>query len=85
MLLCSFTPALSDYSAVSQEVVFPAGTTQRRVAIPIIKNSVLEATEFFTVRVTVLPSHAGVVFLNRDVATISIADDDCKWLHGHVK
>ena len=74
-------PAPSDYSALSQEVVFPANTTQRRVAILIVEDNVLEATEFFSVRVTVLPSYSGVVLLDTDVALISITDDDSKWLH----
>ena len=74
-------PAPSDYSALSQEVVFPANTTQRRVAILIVEDNVLEATEFFSVRVTVLPSYTGVVLLDTDVALISITDDDSKWLH----
>ena len=72
------TPAAKDYLAVSQEVVIPAGNTQKRVAIPIVEDNVLEATEFFSVRVTVLASYAGVVFLGTDVALISITDDDSK-------
>ena len=73
-------PAPSDYSALSQEVVFPAGTTQRSIAIPIIDDSVVEIMEFFFVRVTAPSSHAGVVHLGTDIATISITNDDSKWL-----
>lgn len=71
--------ASSDYSSVSQEVMFPAGTTQRNVAITITEDSVLEDMEFFSVRLSVLASHAGVVLLGTDAAaTISITDDDSK-------
>ena len=72
------SPALSDYSPVSQEVVFLAGTMQKSVAISIVEDSVLEGTESFTVEVTVPASYAGVVLLGTDTATISITDDDCK-------
>jgi len=76
---CAVSPsAFSDYSAVSQEVVFPAGTTQRSVNIYIIEDSVLEAVEFFYVEMTVPPSHAGVVLLGTDTTTIRITDDDSK-------
>ena len=79
---CAALPAApSDYSAVSQEVEFPAGTTQRGVAIPIMEDSVLEAMESFSVRVTVPASHAGLVLLDRDTATVSITDDDSEWPH----
>ena len=77
--------AASDYFAVSQEVVFPARTMQRSVAIPIVEDSVLEAMEFFSVRVTVSASHTAVVILGVYAATISIIDDDSKWLHGSVR
>ena len=63
---------------MSQEVVFPAGTTQRSVVIPIVEDGVLEATESFSVRVTVPASHAGVVALGRDMADVVISDDDGK-------
>ena len=76
-----FSTAPSDYSAVSQEVVFSAGTRQRTVNISIIEDSVLEDVEFFYVRVKVPASHAGVVLLGTDTATISITDDDSKWQH----
>ena len=72
------SPAFSDYLPVSQEVVFPAGTTQKSVAISTLEDSVLEAMEVCYVRVTVPASHTGVVQLGTDTATISITDDDCK-------
>ena len=72
-------PDTSDYFALSQEVVFSAGTTQRSVAIPIMEDRVLEATEFFYVEVTILDSLAGMVLLDRESAIISITDDDSKW------
>ena len=61
--------------------MFPSGTTQRSVAIPIVDDSVVETRESFFVRVTVPTSHAGVVLRGTDAATISITDDDCMWLH----
>ena len=70
---------------MSQEVVFPAGTTQRSVAIPIVDDSVLEAMEFFSVRLSVPASHAGVVLLSVDAATVSITDDDSKFVHQRAK
>ena len=63
----------------------PPGTTQRIVAIPVVNDRVLEATESFSVRMTVPASHAGVVLLDTDIATISITDDDSKWLHWSAK
>jgi len=79
---CSFLPpALSDYSAVSQEVVFPAGTTQRSFAIPIMDDSVLEAMEFFSVEVTVPASYAAMVLLGTNTAIINVTDDDSELLH----
>lgn len=83
--VCLFSPAPSDYSAVSQEVIFPAGTTQRSVAIPITGNSVLEDIEFFYVKMSILASQAEVVLLGTDAATISITDDDSKWVHKSTK
>ena len=76
----AFLPAARDYGAVPHEVVFPTGTTQKIVAIPIIEDSVLEAKESFSMRVTVPASHAGVLLLGTDVATISITDNDSKWM-----
>ena len=61
--------------------MFPAGTTQSSVAIPIVEDSVLETSESFSVRVTVPASQAGLVLLGTDTATISISDDDSEWLH----
>ena len=58
--------------------MFPVGTTQKSVAIPIVEDSVLEANEFFTVEVTVPASLAEEVLLGTVSATISISDDDCK-------
>ena len=73
-----FLSAPSDFSATSQVVVFPVGTTQKSVAIPIVEDSVLEANELFTVEVTVPASLAEEVLLGTVSATISISDDDCK-------
>ena len=61
-----------------RDVMFPAGITQKSVAIPIVEDSVLEATESFFVNVTVPADHAGVVLLSTNAATISITDDDNK-------
>ena len=72
-------PAPSDYSAVSQEVVFPAGTTQKRVDIPIVNDHVLETMEFFSVSVIIPASHLGVVALGLNRADIFITDDDGEW------
>ena len=76
-----FFPATSDYFTLSQDVIFPAGISQRSVVISIVEDSVLEAIEFFSLRVTVPATYAGVVLLDTDVATISITDDDSKLLH----
>ena len=71
-------PAPSDYSAVSQEVVFPAGTTQRSVAIPIMEDSVLEATEFFLVSISIQGGSDGVV-LRVDSVEVSIQNNDSEF------
>lgn len=82
MLSASFPIAPSDYLSVLKEVIFPAGTTQKNVAISIMEDSVLEALESFSVRMTVPPDHAEVVLLGMDVATINIIDDDSRWPQG---
>ena len=46
---------------VSQEVVFPAGTTQRNVSIPIMDDNVLEDMESFSVYVSVQNDSDGVM------------------------
>ena len=74
-------PATSDYSAVSQDVIFSAGTTQKNVAVPIVEDSVLEAIESFSVSVTVPADNAAVVLLGTDAATINITDNDSTWSH----
>ena len=47
------------------------------MSIPIMKDSVLEAMEFFYVDVTVPAIHTGVVLLGTNNASINIIDDDC--------
>ena len=80
-----FSPASRDYSAVSQEVVFPAGTTERSVAIFIVDDNVLEAVETFNVKMTVPDSHARVVLPDIDSATVTIIDDESEGLHWSTK
>ena len=58
--------------------MFPAGTTQRSVAIPIVEDGVLEATESFSVSVSVQGDADGVV-LGTSSAEISIQDDDSEF------
>ena len=70
-----YSPASSDYYAVSQDVVFPAGTTQRSVAIPIVEDSVLEAMEFFSVSISVQGDSDGVV-LGVSSVDVYIQNDD---------
>lgn len=77
-VVVAFFLATSDYAAMSQEVVFPTGAVQTSVAIPIVNDSVLEATESFSLRLTIPVSLAGVLLLGEDVATVSITDDDSK-------
>ena len=76
--MCFFTPVASDYSTTSQEVTIPTGTIQQRMAIPIVGDNVLEAMEFFSVRVKVPARDAGVVLVDVDAATITITNDDSK-------
>ena len=71
----------SDYLALSQDVMFLAGTTQECVSIPIVEDNVLEDMESFSVSVTVPADRARVVLLDIDAATINITDDDSKWLY----
>ena len=71
-------PAPSDYSAVSQEVVFPAGTTQRIVAIPIVEDSILENIESFLVSISVQDDLDGVV-LGVDSVEVSIQNEDSEF------
>ena len=61
---------------MSQEVVFPDGTTQRSVNISIMEDSVLEDMESFSVRVTVPAGDLGVIVLGLHTADILITDND---------
>ena len=66
-------PASSDYTTVSMELTFNAGTTNQTVMIPITGDTVEEGTESFTVS---LVSADSAVILNPSTTTVTIEDDD---------
>jgi hypothetical protein len=61
-----------DYTASSGTVTIPAGATSATVEVPVTADAVDEADETFSVK---LSSPAGAM-LDRDTATVTIADDD---------
>lgn len=62
----------SDYTAVSGVITFAAGETSRTVAVPVVRDTVFESTETFTLA---LSSPLGAT-LTRSSATATIQDDD---------
>ena len=68
-------PASSDYTTVSMDLTFNAGSTNQTVMIPITGDTVVESTESFTVSLTTGDS---AVTLNPSTTTITIEDDDSK-------
>ncbi len=61
-----------DFTARSGSLTFPAGTTTRNVDVPIVNDTIAEATETFTLT---LSSPSGAV-LGDSSATATIIDDD---------
>ena len=70
-------PASSDYTTVSMDLTFNSGTTTQTVMIPIVGDNVVESTESFTVSLT---SADGAVTLNPSTTTVTIQNDDSKFL-----
>ena len=70
------SPAPSDYTATSVNVVLVPGSTQITVNVPVEDDTVQEDTESFLVRLSV-PEGSQVV-LGNDIATVTITDDDCE-------
>jgi chitinase len=64
--------APADFTAASGTVTFAVGETTKTVAIPIVRDSVVEGTETLTVRL----SGATGTTIVRDTATVTIIDDD---------
>ena len=74
-VLSFLPPASSDYTTVSMDLTFNAGTTNQTVMIPIADDTVVESTESFTVS---LMSVDSVVTLNPSTTSVTIQDDDSK-------
>ena len=75
--MLSLPPASSDYTSVSMDLTFNSGTTTQTVMIPIVGDNVVESTESFTVSLT---SADSAVTLNPSTTTVTIQDDDSKFL-----
>ena len=75
--MLSLPPASSDYMTVSMELTFNSGNTSQTVMIPIVGGNVVESTESFTVSLT---SADSAVTLNPSTTTVTIQDDDGKFL-----
>ena len=71
------SPASSDYTTVSMDLTFNSGTTTQTVMIPILGDNVVESTESFTVSLT---SADSAITLNPSTTTVTIQDDDSKFL-----
>ena len=72
-------PAPSDYTTVTMDLTFNSGNTNQTVMIPIVGDNVVESTESFTVSLT---SADSTVTLNPSTTTVTIQDDDGKFLKG---
>ena len=75
-ILSFLPPASSDYTTVSMDLTFNAGTTTRTVMIPITGDTVVESTESFTVSLTTGDS---AVMLSPSTTTVTIQNDDSKF------
>jgi glucose/arabinose dehydrogenase len=64
--------APSDYTASSGSVVFPAGTTQQTISVPIVGDTTVEPDETFNVHLSA-PENANLAVAD---ATVKILDDD---------
>ena len=65
--------APGDFTAVSQTVTFPAGSTTQSLVIPILTDTIVEPTETFTVTLSEVTEGNTAVGIN-DMATITIID-----------
>ena len=74
-VLSFLPPASSDYTTVSMDLTFNAGSTNQTVMIPITGDTVVESTESFTVSLTTGDS---ALTLNPSITTVTIEDDDSK-------
>ena len=74
-VLSFLPPASSDYTTVSMDLTFNAGSTNQTVMIPITGDTVVESTESFTVSLT---TGGSAVTLNPSTTTVTIEDNDSK-------
>ena len=79
-VLSFLPPASSDYTTVSMDLTFNAGSTNQTVMISITGDTVVESTESFTVSLTTGDS---AVNLNPSITTVTIQDDDSKFWYIH--
>ena len=77
-VLSFLPPASSDYTTVSMNLTFNAGTTTRTVMIPILGDNVEEDNETFTLSLTNMAGETAVT-LNPQTTTVTINNDDGKW------
>ncbi|MCB0035220.1 MAG: hypothetical protein KDE51_14410, partial [Anaerolineales bacterium] len=63
----------ADYTAVSETVIFPAGTSMQTVTIPILDDTAVEGAETFKV---LLSSPQNSVLRLNNTAVVTISDDD---------
>ena len=75
MLLCPI--AGSDYTAVAMTVTFQAGDDTATVEVTILDDTIIEESEIFTASLSTTESN---VMLGDDIATITILDDDGKFM-----
>ncbi|HEY4575795.1 MAG TPA: Calx-beta domain-containing protein, partial [Thermoanaerobaculia bacterium] len=76
----------SDYQAVSGSLTFPAGTTQRTIAVPVIGDPVTELNETFTVNLSGAQPADGVAVADpQGLGTILDDDATCALSAGYWK
>ena len=71
----------TDFESVIQDVLFPAGISNITLPVTVVNDSILEAIEFFYMRILVPIDLVDAVHLNDNtsLASVTIIDNDCEF------
>ena len=72
---------VTDYAAVDQSLDFNPEVPLIEVPVSIVSNDMIEPTENFFAVLNVTSQDSGNIVLGRNIAQITIEDDDCKQIH----
>ena len=81
MLHIKFLTAAEDYTAVSLNVTLFAEEVVKTVEVEIWQDTVYEREETFAAFLSPLPGTSNVEIGSAGVATVTILDDDSKYVH----